>query len=84
MQGFAPMNTDSALPDGLASYPDDNDAFVVLYDSEAFAEFEKTIDGLIEALVGRWVHLAAPLAAANRIRRATIVPQMKKSNESGP
>jgi|GEM_PF-3483998 len=73
------MNTDSALPDGLASFPDDNQAFVGLYDTSAFAEFEQTIDELIEAMVGRWVHLAAPQAAANRIPRSTIVPKMKKS-----
>ena len=49
------MNTDS-LPDGLKSYPDDNEAYAGVYDSTAFAEFEQTIDELIEALVGRWVH----------------------------
>jgi hypothetical protein len=73
------MNTDSALPDGLDSYPDDNEAFTGLYDSAAFAEFEQTIDHLIEGLVGRWVHLAAPRAAMSRVRKASIVPKMKKS-----
>ncbi len=73
------MNTDSTLPDGLKSYPDDNEAYAGLYDSTAFAEFEQAIDELIEALVGRWVHLAAPRAAMIRVRRTTIVPKMKKS-----
>jgi hypothetical protein len=73
------MNTDFTLPDGLEAYPDDNEAFSGLYDSMAFVEFEQTIDGLIEVLVGRWVHLAAPLAAMVRVRRASIVPKMKKS-----
>jgi hypothetical protein len=73
------MNTDSALPDGLESYPDDNEAFTGLYDSTAFAEFEQTIDALVEALVGRWVHLAAPRAGTSRVRRASIAPKMKKS-----
>jgi hypothetical protein len=73
------MNIDPAAPDGIEPYPDEDQAFVLLYDSVAFAEFEQAMDGMLEVLVGRWVHLAAPRAAANRVRRITAVTPKKKA-----
>jgi hypothetical protein len=73
------MNIDPAAPDGIEPYPDEDQAFVLLYDSLAFAEFEQSMDGMLEVLVGRWVHLAAPRAAANRVRRFSAVGPKKKA-----
>jgi hypothetical protein len=73
------MNIDPAAPDGIEPYPDEDQAFVLLYDSVAFAKFEQAMDGMLEVLVGRWVHLAAPRAAANRVRRVTVVSPKKKA-----
>jgi hypothetical protein len=73
------MNIDPATSDGIEPYPDEDRAFVLLYDSVAFAEFEQAMDGLLESLVGRWVHLAAPRAAADRVRRTTVTIPKKKA-----
>jgi hypothetical protein len=78
-QGLASMNIDPATSDGIEPYPDEDRAFVVLYDSIAFADFEQAMDEMLEALVGRWVHLAAPRAAADRVRRTTMVIPKKKA-----
>jgi hypothetical protein len=42
-------------------------AYAWLQNSIVFGEFELEMDELLESLVGKWVHLAAP--NADRIRR---------------
>jgi hypothetical protein len=71
------MNFDPAAPSGgTTSFPDENQLFQPLYDSDAFADFEQAMDDMLEALVGRWVHLAAPSAGIGRLR-GTFKPTPK-------
>ena len=44
---IAAMNIDPAAPDGIEPYPDEDQAFLLLYDSAVFAEFEQAIDGML-------------------------------------
>ena len=55
-------------------------AYAWLQNSIVFGEFESEMDQLLENLVGRWVHLAAP--NADRIRR--LVKPSKPSEPSNP
>ncbi len=55
-------------------------AYAWLQNSIVFGEFESELDQLLENLVGRWVHLAAP--NADRIRR--LVKPSKPSEPSNP
>ena len=70
------MNFDPAASGETAPFPDENQVFQPLYDSEAFADFEQAMDEMLEALVGRWVHLAAPTAGLGRLR-GTFKPTPK-------
>ena len=55
-------------------------AYAWLQNSIVFGEFESEMDQLLENLVGKWVHLAAP--NADRIRR--LVNPSKPSKPSKP
>jgi hypothetical protein len=72
------MNGDPAQTGGLEAFPDEDQVFIGLYDSAEFAEFEQEMDEMLAALVGQWVHLAAPVAAHARLRRAGIGVSGKK------
>ena len=49
------MTLDPASSGGIEPFPDENTAFTALYDSQAFAEFEQSIDSMLEVLVGALV-----------------------------
>jgi hypothetical protein len=40
--------------------PRDEDATLVVLDSEPYVQFEAWMDGELERLVARWIHAAAP------------------------
>jgi hypothetical protein len=65
--------SDEALPaDHSRSEPK------LLVSGAAFQQFDGWIDAELDALVGRWIHTAAP--AASRVRR--VVPQTSHSEET--
>lgn len=42
--------------------PRDEDATLVVLDSESYVQFESWMDGELDRLVARWIHAAAPNA----------------------
>jgi hypothetical protein len=74
------MNGEPAGTGGLEAFPDEDQAFVELYDSTEFADFEQEMDAMLAALVSRWVHLAAPAAANARLHRAGLGAGKKKAS----
>jgi hypothetical protein len=74
------MNGEPAGTGGLEAFPDEDQAFVDLYDSTEFADFEQEMDAMLAALVSRWVHLAAPAAANARLRRTGLGAGKKKAS----
>ncbi len=72
------MNTDASQTGGAAAFPEDDEVFQRLCDSENFAEFETAMDAALERLVARWIGWAAPNAGERRLRGTAPVHHSKK------
>jgi len=64
---------------GLGSMSVIQDEFPLALSGPAFEEFEEILDAQLDALINRWVHLAAP--AAN-FRRALPKETRRKSEQA--
>jgi hypothetical protein len=60
------MTNDSPLKPLTAR---DDEPTMVIVESQPFVDFDQWMDGQLDNLVARWIHLAAPNAA--RVRRVS-------------